>query len=82
MLISVLPKSGEFRSYTSFLNLSHLIILVWNDRIPLGYIFLENFKNHLIITTSRRSRIAPKKPRMVIIVSVFISGLCTGHALS
>jgi hypothetical protein len=31
---------------------------------------------------SRRSKIAPKKPAMVIIVSVFISSLCTGHALS
>ena len=25
---------------------------------------------------------APKKPTTVIIVSVFISGLCTGHAVS
>jgi len=45
-------------------------------------IFSQNFKNYLITTTSRRSKIAPKKPTMVIIVSVFISGLCTGHALS
>jgi hypothetical protein len=44
------------------------------------YIFVK-IEIHLITTTSRRSKTAPKKPITVITVSVFISGLCTGHLL-
>lgn len=39
------------------------------------------FKNYLIITTLRRSIIAPTNPTIVMTVSGFISGLCTGQSL-
>lgn len=43
---------------------------------------VDSINDHLIIMTSKRSKIAPKKLAMVIIVSVPISGLFTGDALS
>ena len=53
--------------------------MIINDLNVFSWIFKEFY---LKITRSRRSKMAPKKPDMVIIVSVVISRLCTGHLVS
>ncbi len=42
---------------------------------------IKHISVYLIITISRRSKIAPKNPAIVITVSVLISGLCTSRSL-
>lgn len=77
----LLPESPPpFYHYST---LSQLFLFHYFARnLRPGCFPVGNNRYHLKTTTCRRSKMAPKSPIMVIIVSVVISGLCTGHPVS